>query len=120
MPKVSNPPSATRRLGPQARMPADTRVGEGKFQVGSGERAAALVGPLDEQETTRAQKIPQTKLVHLERPSQPIEVDMHAGELREPVSFDQCIRRTADRARDAQSAQKTAHASGLACAEVAA
>ena len=45
---------------------------------------------------------------------------MHAGERREPVGFDQGISRTADQARDAQSAQKTAYASGLPCPEVAA
>jgi hypothetical protein len=120
MPKVSRPKSAARRLRLHARAPAGTRVSEGKLQVGGGERPAALVGPLHEQETARAQKIAQAKLVHLERPLQPIEVYMHAGERREPVGFDQCVRRTADEARDAQSSQKAAHAGGLPCPEVAA
>src|SRR5271168_1209279 len=99
MPKVSRPKCAARRLSPHVRAPAGTRVAEGKLQVGGGERPVALVRPLHEQETARAQKIAQAKLVHLERPLQPIEVYMHAGERREPVGFNQRVRRTADEAR---------------------
>ena len=107
-------------MRPHVRAPAGARVGEGELQVGGGERPAALVGPLHEQEAARAQKIAQSKLVHLERPLQPIEVYVHAGECREPVGFDQCVRRTADEARDPQSAQKAAHAGGLPRAQITA
>ena len=68
MPKVAHPLCAARRFEPQARTPAGTRVGETKLQVGGGERTAALVGPLNEQETIRAEEIAQAKLVHLSGP----------------------------------------------------
>ena len=78
--QVSQPALPARRPRAQPRAATARSELEESSRSGGGQRARALLRPLDQQQVPGAQEIPQPQFIHLLRPFESIQIDVHAGE----------------------------------------